>query len=366
MTSSPLTLSMPLADVRSLAATSVPATADDGEVAGWAARQVHRLGGTARPHLHGEQVVVEWTPDSRRRSGTAETVDWLRAGQLHEAAVVMELLLSAEPDDETLLYNLGMAHSDLGNLARAEVLLRRCVGVDPTRTNARVALGVALLRQNQTAEAATLLEQALAEEPENAWAHRNLAVALQRTGDIDGAIRHLRTTVALNPTDERGWIGLGKALELSGELAEADEAYVKAIELAGFGEAAEIAQQGRSRIAESAFRTSGGGPERPDAVMYCVAALECFAIMSEAEVRHVVMEIASLGRQGLDVNNPGHAYRLNSLPGQFTGLQLVSYLYVGSKQIALGADVGFDLSREYEAARSLYRHGPAPTATAVE
>lgn len=358
MPPSSLLLSMPLTDVRSLAGATLPDKADDGEVAAWAARQVRRLGGSVRQHLDGPRVVVEWTPDTKRQSGPAEAVEWLKAGQYHEAAVVLELLLSVDPDSEIVLYNLGMAHSDLGNLGRAEALLRKCLEVEPNHINARVALGVALLREGQSAEGAQILQDALAVDPGNSWAHRNLAVALQRQGNIDGAVDHLRSTVALNPRDELGWAGLGKALEQAGEMAEADEAYKRAIELAGFGDTAEMAQQGRSRIAHSTFRANAAEAERPDAVMYCLAALESLGSMGEAELREVVLEIATLGQQGLDVNNPDRTHRLRTLPGQFTGLQLVSYLYVGMQRVAPAADVGFDLAREYEAAQSLYEPRP--------
>lgn len=192
------------------------------------------------------------------------------------------------------------------------------------------------------------------------WAHRNLAGALQRQGDLQGTVGHLRSAVSLNPQDALGWAGLGQALEQAGESSEADKAYKKAIELAGFGDAAEVAQKGRSRIAQSSFRANGAGAERVDAVMYCLAALERFESMPETEVRQVVLEIAAIGTQGLDVNNPDHTYRLRSLPGQFTGLQLVSYLYVGMQQVAPDSDVGFDLLREYAAARALHAGPTAP------
>jgi len=40
----------------------------------------------------------------------------------------------------------------------------------------------------------------------------------------------------------------------------------------------------------------------------------------------------------------------NTLPGEFTGLQLMSYIYVAFKQIAPEQDIEFDLSTEYEQA----------------
>ena len=87
--------------------------------------------------------------------------------------------------------------------------------------------------------------------------------------------------------------------------------------------------------------------------MYCLAALEHFAEMPEADVQQVVSEIALLGQRGFNVNDPKKSYRLRSLPGSFSGLQLVSYMYVGMRQVAPESDFGFDLSLEYDVAQSL-------------
>ncbi len=98
-----------------------------------------------------------------------------------------------------------------------------------------------------------------------------------------------------------------------------------------------------------------------DAVMYCLSALQRFSEMDATEVRGVAFEIAVLGRNGLDTNDSTPKYELRSLPGRYTGLQLVSMMFVGFKQIDPSADLGFDLSREYEAAQQL-----APGKTRVE
>ena len=57
---------------------------------------------------------------------------------------------------------------------------------------------------------------------------------------------------------------------------------------------------------------------------------------------------------GIDVNNADSSYRLRSLPGEFSGLQLVCLEYVAFKQAAPQLDIGFDLSREYEMAQHLH------------
>ena len=47
-------------------------------------------------------------------------------------------------------------------------------------------------------------------------------------------------------------------------------------------------------------------------------------------------------------------YILKSLPGHFSGLHLVSMMYVGMKSLAPDADEGIDLSKEYAQAKVLF------------
>ena len=79
--------------------------------------------------------------------------------------------------------------------------------------------------------------------------------------------------------------------------------------------------------------------------------------MPVSDVKKIVFEIAVLGMKGLDVNDPAKKYDLRSLPGSYSGLHLVSILYAGSKIVDPAADVGFDLSREYDQATSLFGAG---------
>jgi hypothetical protein len=52
----------------------------------------------------------------------------------------------------------------------------------------------------------------------------------------------------------------------------------------------------------------GGGTPRMDAVMYCLDALEKFDGLTPEQVQAVTLEIAMLGRQGLDTNDPTPKY----------------------------------------------------------
>ena len=155
------------------------------------------------------------------------------------------------------------------------------------------------------------------------------------------------------PSDPQCWFNLAATLEEAGKTDEADEAYVRVLSLDRAGKMGELAEQGRSRIAEKAFRASGGRI-RPDAVAYCHAALERFKDLPRSEIQKISFEIAMLGSGGLDVNDPAEQYTLRSIPGKFSGLHLLCIEYVGFRIIEPSIDLGFDLSAEYEAARAMF------------
>ena len=92
-----------------------------------------------------------------------------------------------------------------------------------------------------------------------------------------------------------------------------------------------------------------------DAVMYCLSALEKFDELGPSKRQSITYEISLLGSNGFDINDPSPKYTLSSMQGKFSGLQLVSYMYVGLKQMGPAIDAGIDLSKEYEAAMSLFK-----------
>jgi hypothetical protein len=65
------------------------------------------------------------------------------------------------------------------------------------------------------------------------------------------------------------------------------------------------------------------------------------------------MEIALKGQEGLDIHAADKKYTLGTLPGEFSGMQLVAMMYAGVQQMQPGADAGIDLHAEYAAAVTL-------------
>jgi hypothetical protein len=84
-----------------------------------------------------------------------------------------------------------------------------------------------------------------------------------------------------------------------------------------------------------------------------MAAMKLFAEMPREQAGHVVMEIAKLGQNGLEINNPLKRYTLKNLNGDFSGLQLLSYMHVGMALFDPTVDSGSGLQREYEIAKGL-------------
>lgn len=320
-------------------------------------RQFAAIGGTVYVDMDEENVRVTWTPDSASEDPFGYALRLLQRGELSGAVPLLESLLVAAPENAEVLYNLGMAYSDLGRVDEATSLLSQVVEIDPENANAFVALGVARQRKGESSEALESLRRAVSLDPANSYAHRNLGGVLAALGGFKEAEPHLREAVKLAPDDQQAVYGLAATLEkIDGEdrLREADGLYQEAVGLDPSNQVAELARQARSKMAQESFRDPVGGSLRMDAVMYCLDALKKFDSMTPEQVQAVVLEIALLGRQGLDTNDSTPKYKLRSLSGDFTGLHLVSLMYVGFKQLAPDHDVGFDLSEEYATAQQLF------------
>ncbi len=302
------------------------------------------------------KIEMHWNDDLSKSDNLDKIAAILTQGNYLDGILLLELFLSEDPDNPDLLYNLGMAYSDQNKLSHSIALLTRLMSVKPDHVNGRVALGIALVRNNQEEEGVRELQTAAQKEPENLWAHRNLGGGLMRLKRFPEAAEHLRIATELSPQDQQVWYGYAQALEALDNIEAADKAYIQTIEIDGFSKIADLARKARSNIAKGTFRKNAPGALRMDAVMYCVGALEMFEAMSVAQVQKIGFEIAMLGTRGIDVNNPESRYSLKSLPGEFSGLHLLSIQYVAFKKIAPAQDIGFDLSVEYQAALKLFKN----------
>jgi len=275
----------------------------------------------------------------------------LKSGRIREGMEILEDFRESDPEDVNILYNLGMCYSELGNFEKSIETLEKCVGLAPQHANALTALGFSYSRKGENEKAIAKLKEALQIDPDNFTALKNCGATLAKLGKYNEAISYMEKAARLSPDSPEVLYGLGLAHREAGNVKTADELFKKIIADNRDTKTTELAMTTRREIALETFKSKGF---RIDAVMYCLGALELFSSRPRNEIVTIVSEIAFLGRGGLDINNPAKKYQLKSLEGEFTGQQLVCYMYVGFRILDENVDIGADLSTEYKAALKLF------------
>ncbi len=314
-----------------------------------------KLGGTANIAIAEGAVHVSWHP----QTGEAKQLliehagSLLKRGNYREAEPILHSLHVRYPDDERVLFNYGMMLSDQGRLEDGRKMLGHLVEVAPGHSPGWTALGVALSRSGDKPSALKAFQRALELDPANAHAMRNAGAILNDADPVE-ALPLLEKAAELLPDDQQALLGYGSCLLRLGRTADAVVILSRCIELNPLSETAEQARVAHTQVAHQTMQAKVAGNLRPDAVMYCLDALKMFERIGRAKTGAVAIEIATLGRSGLSINDPAQKYTLRSLPGNFSGMRLVSMMYVGFKLIAPDQSPGIDLSREYEEAKRLF------------
>jgi tetratricopeptide (TPR) repeat protein len=226
----------------------------------------------------------------------------------------------------------------------------------PAHSHGWTALGVAFARSGNRPRAAEAFQAALKLDPSDACALRSAAAILAETVPAE-ALPLFEKAAAILPNDQQTLLGYGTCLLHLGRKDDADPVLIRCIEINPLSDTAEHARTARTKLAHETMCSNVAGGLRPDVVMYCLGALQKFQALGSAKAKAVTFEIAMLGRNGLDINDSTQKYTLRSLPGKFSGLHLVSIMYVGMKAIAPDQDAGIDLSGEYDEAKKLFDAG---------
>ena len=281
-----------------------------------------------------------------------QALELIKTGQLQRARLILEELLSEDPDSGDVLYNLGMCYTELDKPEAAIELLSRFIKHYPHHSNAHVAMGFAQSKIHNFKKAKEFFERALDIDPQNSYALRNLGGLFGKEGNHDKAIEYLLKSYSINPEDQNTLYGLGLSYFNIGDLGRADNFLKLTIKI---GQTTTFATMAKDLLREIAVINLKSKGFRTDAMFYCLAALQYYDTKSLEEIRNISFEIGLKGAHGLDINNPDRKYKLNSMQGLFSGLQLVSYMYVGFKSISQETDIGIDLSEEYEIALNLFK-----------
>ena len=278
----------------------------------------------------------------------------LQHGFLEDALPLLEVL-DGMLDDPDIAYNHGVCLGELRRVADSIPVLQRCIHLDPYHTDAHVALGVAKARSGENEAAAQHLRNAIEQQPDNLFAVRNLAAVLGNLGRFAEALPLFRQVAEASPDDPLLRLGLAQCLEQVGgkEAKEAVRVFERIAKDHPDHPAADAARTALNRRGAKEFHDRVSGQPRLDAVMYMRGAMETFAKMPRQQVGEIVMEIAQLGQSGLAINEPEKRYTLERLPGDYSGLELVSMMHVGFRMFDPNMDPETGLEREYQMARSM-------------
>jgi len=270
---------------------------------------------------------------------------------MQEAKKLLEEILADDPKNSIVLYNLGMCYNEIGYYNKSIKTLKQSLKYNPNSSNTLTALGYSYTLAGNNEEAEEYLKKAVELDPSNIYALQNLGGFYAKKGKYKEAIELFKKAEKVHPLYPRILYGLALAYQSAGDLKNADNYFKKLANRDTKDQFTELAKTGLREIAEAEFKKQG---LRLDAVMYCLAALQKFSKMPKSELVPIVTEISVKGESGLDVHNPSRKYKLKSLSGEYTGLKLVCYMYVGFKILAPEKNIGFDLSKEYKAAKKLF------------
>lgn len=340
---------------RSLLGDPPPAVDSDdfkSKITDFFAKQFVGFGGKARVVIDDSSRVVEvlWTKDARWKDPRQKALELLNAGQVEQSLPILTTLYHKDPSDVDTLYRLGLAYSELGQFQQATEILEKAVELAPDHAHALVGLGVAEVAAGNLLIGEEWLRKALSLEPTNRWALRNLAGALMKQRRFDDSLPMIRQCLAVAPDDIAMMIAYGDCLSELGRSNESQAHYSSAVKTGGPEHLVDIAKSRLTEKSERALRSSGD--VRLDVVEHIKDALERFKSMEVRQIQSLALELTLLGNKGLNINDPTKKHQIKAWAGDFTGLHLISIMYAAFQQFAPGADIGIDLSKEYEIADS--------------
>jgi Flp pilus assembly protein TadD len=162
----------------------------------------------------------------------ADAIARQNAGELAEAMVIYNAIISLEPNLPGVHSNLGNILNTLGRFSEAEKALRTAILLKPDFAVAYSNLGNTLKDLGRLQEAEAAHRQAIALDPDLPEAHSNFGVTLVALGKIDEAEKAYRHAIKLKPGLASAYSNLGLLLGERGRLAAARDAADQAIRLA--------------------------------------------------------------------------------------------------------------------------------------
>lgn len=172
-------------------------------------------------------LVLPLSPERTLRQGVALH----QAGQLREALLVYDKILSLDPDNFVANHLKGVIFYQQKKYLKAIPLIRKAIKINSQIPDAYSNLGLVLNALTHYEEALTNFDTAISLRADYAEAHNNRAIALVELARPQEAIASYRTAITLQPNNSVTHFNLGKAQQDRFLLEEALESYSSATSL---------------------------------------------------------------------------------------------------------------------------------------
>jgi tetratricopeptide (TPR) repeat protein len=155
----------------------------------------------------------------------------LRLDRPRDALEAYELALRSDPGSPLVIFNMGKAYRQTGDVERALECYREVLERDPKLLSARTELGVELMLSERNEAAVAMLCSGDAAQLQDHPLQFNCGLALARVGRNDEAAARFRRATELAPGHLASWTGLGMVLERMGKKGEAAAAARRALRI---------------------------------------------------------------------------------------------------------------------------------------
>jgi Flp pilus assembly protein TadD len=153
-------------------------------------------------------------------------------GDLGQTRALCRRVLDANPEAVDALNLLSLVHKRSGESGQAEALMSKALELDPGRADIRANLGNLYTALRRVEEAELAYRQALRDRPTFRAARLGLARLLHGADRIEEALAEATALVEANARDAEAWNVLGTTNRALGRVADAEDAFRKAIGIA--------------------------------------------------------------------------------------------------------------------------------------
>jgi predicted O-linked N-acetylglucosamine transferase (SPINDLY family) len=153
-----------------------------------------------------------------------------RAGNLADARLLYQRVLSATPDDVVALFRAGVLELQDGCPDAALDLIGQAAAAAPEEARHHLGLGQVFQALRRYDEAAAACRRVLHIDPHCADAHFGLGIALQSLHEYDNAIGAYEAAAGLQPAYSAAFNNIGNCQRLRGRPVEAAAAYGQALD----------------------------------------------------------------------------------------------------------------------------------------